>query len=214
MNRCFSWDEIRKTAETLGCEIDGVEHYVWDKPTEIEWAKKAWNALSRKGLNSYENPCDKTYIKLQILTLAAMFCKYMEVRYDISVLIDYFDWFETAEIDQIHLENITGREVTNTLEEDEVLREIHSPIGEAVEEVYDQEATLVYQDIAPEKVSEALHAVIRLQTKQVFDALSSEFNGSGLLFISLLQTQIDKRCLEWIENGMLPECRKISQNYS
>lgn len=213
MNTSCSWEETHGMAEKLACEADGVEHWVWDKPTEIEWAKKAWNALARKGLNTYESPCDKAYVQMQILTLAAMFFKYLEVRYGITVLPDYYDWFETLEIDLAHLENMVGKELTSKLEEVETLREIHYRCGEDAEDVYDQEATMVYQDVAQDKVVDAIQTVIRMQSPQVFDALISEFNGSSLLFISLLQTQMDNNCLEWIESGMLPECSKVREKY-
>ena len=123
MNNYISWEHIRDIAELIGCEIDGVEHFVWDKPSEISWVEKAWAALIHKGLVTYETPCDKAYVKMQLLTLAAMYCKYLEVRYNFSLFIDYFEWFETVEIDLALLENMVGAELSNTLEETEVYRE-------------------------------------------------------------------------------------------
>ena len=68
---------------------------------------------------------------------------------------------------------------------------------------------MIYQDIDSSKVTKAIQAIISMQREYVFDALVSEFNGSSLLYISLLQTQIDTDCLRWIEGGMQPECNKV-----
>lgn len=209
MNNHISWDHIRDIAERIGCEIDGVEHFVWDKPSEISWVEKAWAALTHKGLVSYENPCDKAYVKLQLLTLAAMYCKYLEVRCTLSIFIDYFEWFETVDIDLALLEIMVGAELSNTLKETEVYREDYQLPSDGANDYFEQETTMIYQDVDSFKVAEAIQVVIRMQRQYVFDALVSEFNGSSSLYISLLQTQVDTDCLRWIEDGMQPECNKL-----
>lgn len=214
MNLRCSWEDVRSVAEQLVCEIDGVEYRVWDEPLEMEWAEKTWNALSRKGLNSYENPCDKAYVKMQLLTLAAIFCKYLEIYSGKMVLIDYYDWFENSGIELANLENMVGKELTNKFEEEMLYSESYCQSNEESEDTYDQQVTMLYQGVDSDKVAGAVITVIRMQRGQVFDALLAEFKCASVLYVSLLETQARKDCLQWIIEGMCPDCGSLGKNIS
>ena len=53
MNHQLTWEQLQPTVENLGCEIDGIEYFVWGTPAELHWLENAWTALSHKGLVSY-----------------------------------------------------------------------------------------------------------------------------------------------------------------
>lgn len=215
MNRSCSWEDICPIAEKLTCEIDGESYYVWVAPRELPWAEKAWNALSRKGLTTYGNPCDKSYVQLQILTLAAMFCKYLEIAFDSAVVIPYHEWFEDTGIAPAHLETIAGEELTTVIEDSITYLIPYNPIEYEFEEFEEkeEESFTVDKELDPDKVVEAIKEVIRLQRPHIFNALLQEFSGPSLLYVSLLQTSFHKNCLEWIEGGMTAMCDAMDQRF-
>ena len=213
MNHQLTWEQLQPTVENLGCEIDGIEYCVWGTTAELQWLENAWTALSHKGLVSYETPCDKTYVKLLGLTLTALFCRYLEIANNSTVLVDYFSWFEDSGIDPVHLEIITGKEVTGKFQERVLDSESYPGFGLPDNE-FDKEIDLIYEDLSEEKVIAAIKAAIRMQRREVVSALLGEFGGSTGLYVSLAQTQLKQNCLEWIESGMPTNCCQLSSDYS
>ena len=214
MNHQLTWEQIQPTVENLGCEIDGIEYYVWGTPAELHWLENAWTALSHKGLVSYETPYDKTHVQLLGLTLTALFCRYLEIANNSTVLVDYFSWFEDSGIDPVHLEIITGQEVTGTFQERVLESEIYGSDYGLTNNELDKEIDLTYEDLSEEKVIAALKAAIRMQRSQVVSALLGEFGGATGLYVSLAQTQLKQNCLEWIESGMPTYCCQLGSDYS
>ena len=213
MNHQLTWEQLQPTVENLGCEIEGIEYYVWGTPAELHWLENAWNALSHKGLASYETPCDKTHVQLLGLTLTALFCRYLEIANNSTVHADYFSWFEDSGIDPVHLEIITGKEVTGIFQERVLNSESYPGFGLPDSE-FDKEIDLTYEDLSEEKVIAAIKAAIRMQRSQVVSALLSEFGGSAGLYVSLAQTQLKQSCLEWIDSGMPTNCCQLGADYS
>ena len=214
MNHQLTWEQLQPTVENLGCEIDGIEYFVWGTPAELHWLENAWAALSHKGLVSYETPCDKTHVQLLGLTLTALFCRYLEIANNSTVLVDYFSWFEDSGIDPVHLEIITGKEVTGKYQERVVDSEASDPCYGLSDSEFDKEIDLTYEDLSEEKVIAALKAAIRMQRNQVVSALLGEFGGATGLYVSLAQTQLKQNCLEWIESGMPTYCCQLGSDYS
>lgn len=214
MNHQLTWEQLQSTVENIGCEIDGIEYYVWGTPAELHWLENAWTALSHKGLVSYETPCDRTHVKLLGLTMTAFFCRYLEIANNSAVLVDYFSWFEDSGIDPVHLEIITGKEVTGTFQERVLESEIYGSDYGLTNNELDKEIDLDYEDLSEEKVIAAIKAAIRMQRSQVVSALLSEFGGSAGLYVSLAQTQLKQNCLEWIESGMPTNCCQLGSDYS
>ena len=214
MNHQLTWEQLQPTVENLGCEIDGIEYFVWGTPAELHWLENAWAALSHKGLVSYETPCDKTHVKLLGLTLTALFCRYLEIANNSTVLVDYFSWFEDSGIDPVHLEIITGKEVTGKYQERVVDSEASDPCYGLSDSELDKEIDLTYEDLSEAKVIAALKAAIRMQRSQVVSALLGEFGGVTGLYVSLAQTQLKQNCLEWIESGMPTNCCQLGTDYA
>ena len=214
MNHQLTWEQLQPTVENLGCEIDGIEYFVWGTPAELHWLENAWTALSHKGLVSYETPCDKTHVKLLGLTLTALICRYLEIANNSTVLVDYFSWFEDSGIDPVHLEIITGKEVTGKFQERVVDSETSDPCYKLSDSEFDKEIDLIYEDLSEEKVIAAIKAAIRMQRSQVVSALLGEFGGATGLYVSLAQTQLKQNCLEWIESGMPTNCCQLGADYS
>lgn len=214
MNHQLTWEQLQPTVENLGCEIDGIEYFVLGTPAELHWLENAWAALSHKGLVSYETPCDKTHVQLLGLTLTALFCRYLEIANNSTVLVDYFSWFEDSGIDPVHLEIITGKEVTGKYQERVVDSEASDPCYGLSDSEFDKEIDLTYEDLSEEKVIAALKAAIRMQRSQVVSALLGEFGGATGLYVSLAQTQLKQNCLEWIESGMPTYCCQLGSDYS
>ena len=214
MNQQCTWEQLLPTVKDLGCEIDGIEYYVWSTPAELHWLENAWNALSHKGLASYETPCDKTHVQLLGLTLTALFCRYLEIANNSDVLVDYFSWFEDSGIDPVHLEIITGKEVTGIFQERVLESEIYGSGYGITNDEFDKETELTYEDLDEEKVIAAIKAAIRMQRSQVVAALLAEFGGSAGLYVSLAQTQLKQNCLDWIDSGMPTNCCQVGSDYS
>ena len=214
MNHQLTWEQLQPTVENLGCEIDGIEYFVWGTPAELHWLENAWAALSHKGLVSYETPCEKTHVQLLGLTLTALFCRYLEIANNSTVLVDYFSWFEDSGIDPVHLEIITGKEVTGKYQERVVDSEASDPCYGLSDSELDKEIDLTYEDLSEAKVIAALKAAIRMQRSQVVSALLGEFGGATGLYVSLAQTQLKQNCLEWIESGMPTNCCQLGSDYS
>ena len=214
MNQQLLWEQLLPTFNDLGCEIDGIEYYVWGTSAELHWLENAWNALSHNGLASYETPCDKTHVQLLGLTLTALFCRYLEIANNATVHIDCFSWFEDSSIDPVHLEIITGKEVTGIFQERVLESEIYGSGYGITNDEFDKETELTYEDLDEEKVIAAIKAAIRMQRSQVVAALLAEFGGSAGLYVSLAQTQLKQNCLDWIDSGMPTNCCQLGSDYS
>lgn len=214
MNQQLLWEQLLPTFNDLGCEIDGIEYYVWGTQAELHWLENAWNALSHKGLASYETPCDKTHVQLLGLTLTALFCRYLEIANNSTVHADYFSWFEDSGIDPVHLEIITGKEVTGKFQERVLDSEPYNPIDGLPGDEFYTENDVTYEDLDEEKVVAAIKSAIRMQRSQVVTALLAEYGGSAGLYVSLAQTQLKQNCLDWIESGMPTNCCQLGTDYS
>ena len=214
MNHQLTWEQLHPTVDNLGCEIDGIEYCVWSTPAELNWLKNAWNAISNNGLASYETPCDKTHVKLLGLTLTAIFCRYLEIAHNSTVHVDYFSWFEDSGIDPVHLEIITGKDVTGKFLERAVNIESYNPENRFPDDEFFTEIDVTYEDLDEEKVIAAIKAAIRMQHSQVVAALLAELGGSAGLYVSLAQTQLKQNCLDWIESGMPTNCCQLGADYS
>ena len=212
MTNFCTWDEVRAAAAELSCEMDGTYSNVWDTMPEMAWVERAWNGLNRRGLTSYENPCDKAYVQLQLLTLSAMFCKFLALAYNKHVSIEYHIWFVDTEIDLVHLETLAGREMTEEFRNEKVFNDLYPPNTGIVPSL-DTWETSLYTDMSPDKVTEAIITLIHQQRKHIFEALVAEFNGLELLYVSLFQSQQHENCMEWIEAGMHPDCSTYSNNF-
>ena len=129
-------------------------------------------------------------------------------------MVDYFSWFEDSGIDPVHLEIITGKEVTGKFQERVVESETPDPCYGLSDSEFDKEIDLTYEDLSEEKVIAALKAAIRMQRSQVVSALLGECGGATGLYVSLAQTQLKQNCLEWIESGMPTNCCQLGSDYS
>ncbi len=210
MHSCqeYSWDEIKSIAEELFCEMNGNDHRVWESSAELSWAEMSWKALTRNGLTSYDNECEKVLVVGQILTLAAMFCKFTELFFNKPVFIDYHEWCIDLNLDFFRLENALEKTLTRECWEKEAYREVIYQDDDHAEEVVEHEVCMGYCDDEHDSdvIIAAVKELICFQRQSVFMALVAEFGSIDLLHISLLRTQERDGCREWIENGMQPEC--------
>jgi hypothetical protein len=204
----YTWEEIKPIAEELDCEMNGMDYHVWSTAAEMEWAETSWKMLMKNGLCFYESPglCSKAYVELQILTLAAMYCKFTGHYFKSDVIIDYYLWFLQAEINIAVLENIVNKNLTDCWKEKMAESEIEAQYTRFREDFFDQEVTVVYESESQDKIAEAIKNVINEQSPQVYSALRNEHKSSFSLYSSLQKSQCDTDCFVWVDEGMLPSC--------
>ena len=198
----YSWDEILPIAEKLTCEINGNAYLVWGADAELAWAEKAWYALQRSGLTTYSNECEKMLVQSQVLTLAAMFCKFIELYFDKPVIMDYAEWFDDMNLDLFRLETALGIPLTAEWKEKEVW--VETFVNEDAAEDFLEEVTETYSDgeYDQETISDAVRKVIHYQYGAVAGALLQFFGGEELLYVSLIRSQERGECRAWIYDGM------------
>ncbi len=198
----YSWDEILPVAEKLTCEMNGCGYLVWGTDAELAWAEKAWYALQRSGLTTYSNEGEKMLAGSQILTLAAMYCKFTELYFNKPVIIDYAEWFDDMNLDIFRLETALGIPLTAEWEEKEVWTETF--VDEDMSEDFLEEVIATYSngDHDPGTISDAVRKVIHYQYEALAGALLQFFGGEELLYASLLRSQDRGECRAWIYDGM------------
>lgn len=203
----YNWENIKPIAEELNCEMNGMDYQVWSTTAEIEWAEKSWKMLMNKGLCFHDGSlCGKAYVELQVITLAAMYCKFIEHHYNATVFIDYYLWYVQAGIHIAVLERIVDKNLIDRWVEKTTENQIDAQYTLFQEDYCDREVTVVYESESQDKIAGAIRTVIHEQRPQVYSALLSEHKTSSSLFSSLQQSQSDTKCFEWVDNGMLPSC--------
>jgi hypothetical protein len=68
------WDDISREAESI--------LRIWTDSREVEWAKKSWEALGKRGLTSYSNQIERTCVLVRLISLAAIYIDFCELAFD------------------------------------------------------------------------------------------------------------------------------------
>ena len=199
------WDEIVVRAENLEFEMSGKRYDVWVSGAELNWTKMAWQALERNELTTYRNLQEKNIVKGQLLTLAAMYCQFLEFCFDKMVVVHYDEWFEQLELDSFLIEfflaevskqSYIGRALYEQSEAEDMKRGTPDCDEEIVCDI----------EHDSERMKDVVRRLIDFQWKSVYTALISALGGVDALHLSLLKSQQRQDCREWLAQGMYPQC--------
>ena len=179
------------------------DYTVWQWPEEIEWIQTAWDALTQKGLTNYANEYEKKYVQTQILTLAAMFCKFAEIYYNKKVTIDFQDWFNAIGLTMLQVQLILGKDID--IQEEHWNSEIGTEMSRNRNFEYEflEDFSDTYSDTTEAEIN-AVQELINYHRRDVYHALIEKYREPRLLYCSLVQALKGSEGLRWVEGGMHP----------
>jgi hypothetical protein len=167
------WEDISREAESI--------FRIWADSREVEWAKKSWEALGKRGLTSYSNQIERTRVLVRLISLAAIYMDFCELAFDEAHNHEYVSWAEELSVSSFRVAQCVGSE----FEQDR----------EAGEE---------------ELLEGALLELMAVARSEIHEALRSEWGDDSLLFVSLWNTveyQRNELASTWAENAanLVPE---------
>ena len=208
LGRECTWAEIRELAVSLSYEQDAQCYCVWETEQELRWIEQVWNGLAKQGLTRYENESEKMLVQGQLGTLAALFCRFAELAFGRKSLIHYDCWFDELCFNVNRLEAALNEPLTQDYFEKEIYVDTPGETGEGVlREGYVCYGEDEYSEFVKNHV---VKKVIALQQKSIYQALLGIFGNADLLYLSLLHTQFEDECRNWIKEGMLLDWQNVS----
>jgi hypothetical protein len=145
------WEDVSRHAESM--------FRVWTDGRELEWAKKSWNALGKRGLTSYSNQIERTHVMVRLMALAAIYRDFCELAFDEIHDPEYTWWADDLSLSTFRVAQCSGSEFV--LHED-------ADDGELLES--------------------ALLELMETARSEIHKVLLAEFGGDSLLFVSLWNT--------------------------
>ena len=202
------WAEIRDIASSLSYEGDDEVGFVWETESELRWIEQVWNGLAKQGLTRYENESEKMLVQGQLGTIAALFCRFADLAFGRRILIHYDGWFDELGFEVNRLEAALNEPLTQDYFEKEIYGD---ELGETGEGVLREGYVCYVEDECSEFMkSHVVKKVISLQQKSIYQALLGIFGNETLLYLSLLHTQFEDECRDWIKEGMLLDWQNVS----
>ena len=202
------WAEIRDIASSLSYEEDDEVGFVWETESELRWIEQVWNGLAKQGLTRYENESEKMLVQGQLGTIAALFCRFADLAFGRRILIHYDGWFDELGFEVNRLEAALNEPLTQDYFEKEIYGD---ELGETGEGVLREGYVCYVEDECSEFMkSHVVKKVIALQQKSIYQALLGIFGNENLLYLSLLHTQFEDECRDWIKEGMLLDWQNVS----
>lgn len=202
------WAEIRDIASSLSYEGDDEVGFVWETESELRWIEQVWNGLAKQGLTRYENESEKMLVQGQLGTIAALFCRFADLAFGRRILIHYDGWFDELGFEVNRLEAALNEPLTQDYFEKEIYVD---ELGETGEGVLREGYVCYVEDECSEFMkSHVVKKVISLQQKSIYQALLGIFGNENLLYLSLLHTQFEDECRDWIKEGMLLDWQNVS----
>ena len=202
------WAEIRDIASSLSYEGDDEVGFVWETELELRWIEQVWNGLAKQGLTRYENESEKMLVQGQLGTIAALFCRFMDLAFGRRILIHYDGWFDELGFEVNRLEAALNEPLTQDYFEKEIYGD---ELGETGEGVLREGYVCYVEDECSEFMkSHVVKKVISLQQKSIYQALLGIFGNETLLYLSLLHTQFEDECRDWIKEGMILDWQNVS----
>jgi hypothetical protein len=145
------WEDVHSEAESI--------FRVWTDARELDWAKKSWEALGKRGLTSYANQVEWTRVIVMLMTLAAIYRDFCELAFDEVHEPDYSVWASELCIGAFRVAQCVGSQF------------------DADEDRDDQSL-----------LEGALIELMQEARSQIHMALREEFGDDSLLFVSLWNT--------------------------
>jgi hypothetical protein len=145
------WDEVSENANSL--------FRVWTDGRELQWAKKSWQALSKRGLTSYANQVERTFVIIRFIALADIYRNFCDLAFDEAHEPEYMVWADEMNLEAFRVAQCIGPQ-------------FRCDEGSDTEDLFDQ----------------ALCELVEGSKKVIYGALKAEFGDDSLLFVSLWNT--------------------------
>jgi hypothetical protein len=145
------WGDVSRDAEGI--------FRVWTDARELDWAKKSWASLVKRGLTSYADEVGRTRVMVRLMALAAMYRDFCELAFDEVHDPAYPLWADELCLSTFRVAQCVG-----------------SQFG--ADEGRDDQCLL----------EEALVELMEEARSQIHMALREEFGDDSLLFVSLWNT--------------------------
>jgi len=145
------WEDVSRDAESM--------FHVWSDGRELEWAKKSWEALAKRGLTSYSNQIEKTVVMIRLMTLAAIYRDFCEESFCGTKEPEYTCWADDLSLSTFRVAQCAGAEFHKDKDTDD------KGLSES-----------------------ALLELMETARSEIHKVLLAEFGGDSLLFVSLWNT--------------------------
>jgi hypothetical protein len=86
---------------------------IWCGGREILWYKKAWDALEKGGLATYENILEKYIILTRACTIIMIYMEFCELSFAEYCSYDLTDWMELADISEFRVGQLASKVFPN-----------------------------------------------------------------------------------------------------
>jgi hypothetical protein len=126
---------------------------------ELEWAKKSWDALGKRGLTSYSNQIEWTRVMVRLMALAAIYRDFCELAFDEIREPEFACWADDLALNTFRIAQCVG-------------------CGFLRDEDADDAALL----------ESALSELMETARSEIHRVLLTEFGGDSMLFVSLWST--------------------------
>lgn len=145
------WDDVARDANSM--------FRVWSDGRELDWAKKSWEALSKRGLTAYSNQIEWTRVMVRLMALAAIYRDFCELAVDEIHEPEYTYWADDLSVTAFRVAQCVGSEFRK-----------------------DEEVA------SGDLLESALLELMETARTEVHKVLLTEYGGESLLFVSLWNT--------------------------
>jgi len=125
---------------------------VWTDARELDWAKKTWEAVGKRGLTSWANQVEWTLVMVRLMTLAAIYRDFCELAFDEVHHPAYTLWADELCLSTFRLAQCVGSQFDAGEDRDdksllegallELMEEARSDIHEALREEFGDDSLL------------------------------------------------------------------------
>jgi hypothetical protein len=98
--RTIRWEEVSENADSL--------FRVWTDGRELQWAKKCWQALSKRSLASYTNQVERTSVIIRLIALADIYRKFCDLAFDEAYEPEYAAWADELNLEVFRVAQCIG----------------------------------------------------------------------------------------------------------
>jgi len=82
---------------------------VWCGGREILWYQKAWSALEKEGLTSYDNSIKRTIVLIRVFTLIMIYQEFCDLAFEEHFYYEFCDWQEHSGLSAFRIGQIIGK---------------------------------------------------------------------------------------------------------
>ena len=129
----IKWEEISYAADTI--------FSIWEGHPELEWAKKAWEALTKAGLADYSNELERQRTLIRLMALGVIYGEFCYYAWEESSDPSLSDWAHNLEIEEFRVGQLVGKDFE--VKDDDVF-------GEALKEIIKSSRNEIFEALCKE----------------------------------------------------------------